>query len=180
LKGCVVHDKIAAVKVMSLEIIFRALNEAQVRYLVVGGVAVIAHGHRRFTEDLDLVLDLSPDSLARALTAFESLGYRPIVPVPIRDFLNPAYRLDWMENRNMKVFGLVSDQHPEVTIDIFTKEPFSFDREYARAEVKEFASDVPAFVVSVPTLIALKIEANRVRDLDDIEKLRQLHPGTEG
>jgi len=168
------------VKLSSLEAIFRALQEAQARYLVVGGVAVIAHGYRRFTEDLDLVLDLSPDTLSRALTALESLGYRPIIPVAIRDFANPELRRDWTENRNMQVFSLVSDQHPDVTIDIFTKEPFAFDREYALAEVKELASNASAFVVSVSTLIALKLEANRDRDRDDIEKLRKLHPGSEG
>jgi hypothetical protein len=167
------------VKVLSLETIFRTLNEAQARYLVVGGVAVIAHGHRRFTEDLDLVLDLSPESLSRALTALESLGYRPIIPVRIHDFASPELRLNWRENRNMKVFSLVSDQHPEVTIDIFTEEPFPFDREYSRAEVKEVASNITAFVVSLPALIALKIEANRLKDRDDIEKLRKLHPGSE-
>ena len=167
-------------KVTSLEAIFRALQEAQARYLVVGGVAVIAHGYRRFTADLDLVLDLTPDSLSRALTALESLGYRPSLPVEIRDFADPETRLDWTENRNMKVFSLVSDLHPDVTIDIFTKEPFAFDREYSRADVVELASNVPTFVVAVSTLLALKIEANRDKDRDDIEKLRELHPDSEG
>ncbi len=32
-----------------LEQIFGALNEAQVRYVVVGGLAVIAHGYVRYT-----------------------------------------------------------------------------------------------------------------------------------
>jgi hypothetical protein len=127
-----------------------------------------------------LVLDLTPGSLSRALAALESLGYRPILPVALRDFANPSTRLDWIENRNMKVFSLVSDRHPDVTIDIFTKEPFAFDREYSRSDVLELASNVPAFVVSVATLLALKIEANRDKDRDDIEKLRKLHPGSEG
>jgi len=163
-------------KITSLEAIFRALQQAQARYLVVGGVAVLAYGYARFTEDLDLVLDLSPDSLQRALAALESLGYRPIIPVTIRDFADPELRRDWTENRNMKVFSLVSDQHPEVTIDIFTKVPFAFDEEYARSEMREVASNITAFVVSLPGLIALKVEADRNKDRDDVEKLRKLHP----
>jgi len=163
-------------KVKSLEAIFRALQEADARYLVVGGMAVIAHGYVRLTKDLDLVLDLSTDSLRRALTALQSLGYRPIIPVPLLDFANPELRYDWTENRNMKVFNLVSDAHPTVSIDIFPKEPFSFETEYAAAVWKDVAPDVRARVVSVPTLIALKIEANRPRDLDDIDKLGKLYP----
>ncbi len=41
----------------SVQAIIQALNEAGVRYLVVGGLAVVAHGHVRFTADVDLVLD---------------------------------------------------------------------------------------------------------------------------
>ena len=39
---------------MSLfEPIFEALNRQNVRYVVVGGVAVVLHGHARLTADLD-------------------------------------------------------------------------------------------------------------------------------
>jgi len=33
-----------------------ALNNASVRFLVVGGLAVGAHGHVRYTNDVDLVI----------------------------------------------------------------------------------------------------------------------------
>jgi hypothetical protein len=163
-------------KVSSLEAIFRALQEAQARYLVVGGLAVIAHGYVRMTRDLDLVLDLSPEALPRALNALASLGYRPVIPVALHDFANPDLRRDWVENRNMKVFNLVSDQYPDVVIDVFAQEPFSFNEEYARGENREITSNIPAFVVALPALIALKTTAGRDRDRDDIEQLRSLQP----
>ena len=40
------------------EPVFLALNEAGVRYVIVGGLAVVLHGYPRFTADLDIVLDL--------------------------------------------------------------------------------------------------------------------------
>jgi hypothetical protein len=46
----------------SVETIMEALNHAGVRYLVVGGLAVVAHGVVRFTADIDLVLDPEPES----------------------------------------------------------------------------------------------------------------------
>lgn len=163
---------------MSLETIFLALQEAEARFLVVGGVAVIAHGYVRTTEDLDLVLDLSPDSVLRALKALEDLGYRPVVPVSLLDFAKPELRTDWVEHRNMKVFGLVSDRIPDVTIDLFASIPFDFETEYASGIWKEVAPHITVRVVSLAALIKLKQEADRHRDRDDIEKLRELHfPG---
>jgi hypothetical protein len=40
------------------EPLFKALNDAEVRYLVVGGLAVVLHGHPRLTANVDLVVDL--------------------------------------------------------------------------------------------------------------------------
>jgi hypothetical protein len=57
--------------------ILAALNEARVRYVVVGGVAVVLHGHLRFTADLDLVLALDRDNVLAALAALQGLGFRP-------------------------------------------------------------------------------------------------------
>ena len=163
-------------KVKSLEAIFRALQEADARYLVVGGVAVVAHGHVRLTHDLDLVLDLSSDVLPRALKALESLGYRPRNPVKLIDFANAELRHDWTENRNMKVFNLDSDRYPDVVIDIFPKEPFPFATEYAASVRKEIAPQIEIHVVSIPTLIRMKLEANREKDRTDIQELRKLCP----
>ena len=47
------EGQIEGVKVRSLEEVFRALQEADARYLVVGGLAVIAHGYVRITTDLN-------------------------------------------------------------------------------------------------------------------------------
>ena len=163
-------------KVRSLETIFRALQEAESRYLVVGGLAVIAHGYVRLTTDLDLVLDLRPEALSKTLHALGALGYHPIIPVALSDFANVALRQDWIENRNMKVFQLVSDRFPDVSIDIFPQAPFPFDAEYAAAVSKDIAPKVSACVVSVAALIRLKREADRERDRIDIDKLLKLHP----
>jgi len=170
------EGQIEDVKVKSLEEIFRALQEAEARYIVVGGLAVVAHGYVRITKDLDLVLDLSATSLKRALEALQGLGYRPINPVAILDFADPELRRDWTDNRHMVVFNLISDRLPDTNIDIFTKEPFEFETEFARTEVKDIAPNIRARVVSIPTLITLKKVANRLQDQIDIDKLQKLYP----
>jgi hypothetical protein len=48
----------------------RSLNREQVRYLLIGGWAVILHGYVRTTKDIDLLVDTAPDNvlaLKRAL-----------------------------------------------------------------------------------------------------------------
>ena len=75
-----------------LENIFIALNEAEVRYLVAGGLAVMAHGYLRMTRDLDLILALDGKNPEQALTVLDSLGYQPNAPVALMDFLDPRKR----------------------------------------------------------------------------------------
>ena len=52
-------------KLASFEAVARALQDADVRYLVAGGLAVIAHGHLRVTGDMDIVIQLKPDNRIR-------------------------------------------------------------------------------------------------------------------
>ncbi len=76
----------------SVETIFRRLNEAGVRYVVVGGFAVVVHGYARFTADIDLMLDLSEENVQSALRVLKSEGYAPRIPVPMELFADTATR----------------------------------------------------------------------------------------
>ena len=57
--------------------IFEALAGHDVDYVLIGGLAVQAHGHTRTTQDVDLVPADTPANLARLAVALESLGARP-------------------------------------------------------------------------------------------------------
>lgn len=54
--------------------ICRALNDSGARYLLIGGFAVIAHGAGRFTKDIDLLVDDTPDNVARLKRALSVLA----------------------------------------------------------------------------------------------------------
>lgn len=69
----------------SFDSLVRALDEAEVRYLVAGGLAVNAHGYLRFTRDIDIVFQLARDNILSAFGALEQIGYRPLVPVSAAD-----------------------------------------------------------------------------------------------
>ena len=81
------------------------LAGADVRFVVVGGVAVVLHGHMRATKDLDLVIDLEPAAARRALDVFTQMGLRPTAPVSVYDFADAAIRQSWIADKNMTVFS---------------------------------------------------------------------------
>jgi hypothetical protein len=51
-----------------------SLNANQVRYLVVGGYAVALHGHPRYTMDLDIWVERSPENASAILQALSQFG----------------------------------------------------------------------------------------------------------
>lgn len=161
-------------KLTSLEAVATALHRADVRYLIVGGLAVAAHGHGRATFDIDLVVQLRPENVRRALSALGSEGYRPTIPVPALQFADETLRQGWIRDKNMVVFQMHSDLHPETRIDLFVTEPFDFDSEYARALVGEILQGLQTRFVRLDTLIQMKQAAARPKDLEDIRQLRIL------
>ena len=62
------------------------LNEHDVIDLVVGGYAVAFHGHPRYTKDLDVWIELSPENADKVLKALEQFGFGSL-DLKIDDFL---------------------------------------------------------------------------------------------
>ncbi len=158
----------------SLELLIGAFNNAGVRYMLVGGLAVNAHGYLRSTVDVDLIVQLDPANLQPALAILKSLGYVPRVPVPIESFADPNLRTSWVRDKNMKVFSLRSDKHPDTEVDIFADDPLGFDKAYARAVRFELSPSVWATVCSLEDLLELKRQADRDKDRLDIQKLKEI------
>lgn len=57
-----------------LQDVFASLNRYNVRYVVIGGIAVVLHGVPRATFDLDLLIDASPDNARRLIDALLAAG----------------------------------------------------------------------------------------------------------
>ena len=157
----------------STERVLAALNAAGVRYLVVGGVAVVLHGHLRITADLDLVVQLTPANALSAIEALVGLGYRPRAPVPAREFARDAASRDWIATKGMTVFSMWHPTEPGLEIDLFVEVPFDFDAVYGRALAVRLDT-VTAPVIGLADLIAMKRRASRPQDLLDVEALEAL------
>ncbi len=158
----------------SVEAVAGALNAAGVRYLVVGGLAVNAHGYCRTTRDLDLVIQLEASNISRGLECLLGIGYRLAIPVGVEDFADASKREAWRSEKGMIVLKLWSDEHRRTPLDVFVYEPFDFEAEFAIAEWKELAPGLSAPIVGLRALIRMKEEAGRPQDLVDIEELRRV------
>lgn len=160
----------------SVHQVARLLQEANIRYLVVGGLAVNAHGYQRFTNDLDLVINLEPENIQLALETLATIGYLPRVPVTPSQFADPENRRRWHEEKGMLVLNLFSDQHRRTPIDVFISEPFDFDAENKKALLMPIDELTSIPVISLPALLKMKEQAARPKDLVDIEYLEKLQP----
>lgn len=161
-------------KLASFEAIVRALNGEGVRFLVVGGLAVNAHGYLRFTKDVDLVVRLTREDVIHAFRALESIDYHPAVPITAEQFADPALREEWRREKGMLVLKFWSDTHRETPLDVFIYEPFDFTSEQAAALRSNEAGAPEVGFASIPSLVAMKRASGRPLDLVDIEKLEKI------
>ena len=149
------------------------LDEANVRFVVVGGVAVVIQGYARLTADLDLVIDLDESNVHRAMDAVTARGLRPVVPVNAHDFANEAIRREWIETRNLEVFSMRDERNPLLTVDFFAREPIPFEELWSRADQVTLAGRTIR-VASIEDLIRMKRAVARTQDTIDIERLEEI------
>jgi predicted nucleotidyltransferase len=134
----------------------QSLNENEVRYLVIGGYAVAFHGHPRYTKDLDVWLEASPENAARAVQALEQFGFASL-GLKAEDFLVPDQVIQ---------MGL-----PPNRIDIFTSvEGIEFESCYA-SRVQVVIDGIPVNFIDLENLKKNKRAVGRLQDLADLEKL---------
>ena len=153
--------------------VFAKFAEAEIRYLVVGGIAVNLHGYARMTSDLDLMVDLSTANLQSLVQAAQELGYVPRVPVKATDLASERERGRWKEEKGALVFTFVHPKTPFKQLDIFLENPVPFDEAWSRRTVFDLGH-VPVMAASVDDLIAIKKQAGRPRDREDIAHLEAI------
>ncbi len=153
--------------------LFKALNDADVQYIIVGGLATVLHGYARFTADVDLVINLNQSEAENAIKVLTSLGLKPRAPVDPMKFTEPATRESWIKEKNMLVFSLYDPGNPLMIVDLFIREPFPFD-EMLKRSVQMKLGDVIVPVCAITDLIEMKKIAARPKDLEDIKYLQGL------
>jgi hypothetical protein len=132
--------------------------------VVIGGVAVGAHGHVRATEDLDIVPDPDRDNLDRLGNVLTRLDAR-LVSGPERG-IDPAIRRALYQGRNLTVTTRLGD------LDVVQRLPGvpPWDELAAEAETATLG-DQSVSVSSRAHLIAMKRARASLQDQADLEAL---------
>ena len=136
----------------------RLLNERNVRYLVVGGYAVAYHGYPRYTGDLDVFVEASPENDAKLGEVYGEVGFD-------RTTLKPAM---FIVPDNVVRIG-----HEPVRLEVLTsitgvEFADAYDR---RTEVEVNGLAVP--FISLVDLIKNKLATGRGKDRVDAETLQK-------
>jgi predicted nucleotidyltransferase len=155
------------------EELLASLDESNVRFVVVGGLAVVLQGYARLTADVDLAIDLSSENVLRTVDALTARGLRPLLPVNAHDFADEAKRREWIETRNLEVFSMRDESNPLLTVDLFAREPIPFEELWSHADTVPLGGRTVR-VASVEHLIRMKRAAARPQDALDIDQLEAI------
>ena len=153
--------------------LFTAMNDAGIRYLVVGGVAVNLHGYSRFTGDLDVVMALDAINLDRLAALMEKKGFTQRLPIDVRLLSDRKQVQQWIIDKGMTAYTFIDQRMPQFSLDILAGESLNFD-DLDRHKVMIDAENLPIPVVSIDDLIGMKQRANRQKDIEDIAALLEL------
>jgi predicted nucleotidyltransferase len=139
------------------------LNGAGVRYVLIGGIALIRHGVVRATADVDAVLEPSEENLERLRSLVAEWG----ATRPDGSLLSPD------------AVGVGRSIHlatPHGDLDFLAERaaPLTFLELLGRAETRR-VDGVDAPICSLADLVALKRLAGRERDLVDLSELEAAH-----
>ena len=137
--------------------LLRLFNDHSVEYLVVGGYALSAHGHPRYTGDIDLWIWSDPENSSRVMKALRDFGFGALglkevdfqTPQRVIQLGYPPARIDLMTDIDGVVFSECWPRRVEIVMD-----------------------DLKVPVLSRDDLVTNKQAAGRLQDLADLEKLR--------
>ena len=139
-----------------------SLAEKSVRYLIVGGQAVILHGHVRLTGDVDFFYSRDRDNLDRLFAALEEFWGGEVPGIESADGLAPE--------------GLVVQfGQPPNRIDLINAiDGVTFEEAWPGrfdAVIQTEKGDVPLAFIGLEALVKNKRASGRPKDLDDLDYL---------
>lgn len=151
-----------------------ALTDANVCFVICGGVACILQGVARATHDLDIRVALRQDDLARLVGVARRLDLRPRIPEPLDALLDPARREAWVTEKHAVVYTLLAASGA-FSVDVFLQYPLTYE-ELAQSADRVVVDGRTLLVSSKQHLVQAKraVQPPRKQDLRDIEDLLEL------
>lgn len=155
--------------------IFKSLNDDKVKYVLIGGLALVLHGHRRTTGDIDILISLKREEAEKAIKTLTRLGMKATIPVDPMQFADERIRESWLQEKGMKAFSMHDPSNPMLGVDIMVREFIPYAELASRAKKYNIGGGVMINLCSLADLLTLKKIANRAKDQEDIDMLKKLH-----
>ena len=137
--------------------LLQIFSDEQVRYLIIGGYAVIKHTEPRYTKDLDLWVSPDAENAERVYRALTEFG-APISELLPEDFTQKGYFF---------TMGIAPSR-----IDVLFDLPELKFEECWQKRVEARIGETEIYFISREDLIKNKESVGRLQDLADAEKLR--------
>jgi hypothetical protein len=149
------------------------LADKGVQFVVAGGAAVLLHGIKRMTLDLDIAVSLDQTNLRRFIAVLSQLKFIPRAPVPPETILHRERVEMLIREKNALVFTFWCPGEPYKQIDMFLTHENSFDGLVSDARMLTVRGRT-VLVASRQKLIEMKsrVEPIRDQDLSDIQALQ--------
>lgn len=152
--------------------ILKSLADAQVEFIVGGGVACVLHGVERLTMDVDVAVHMQPANLERFVDVMSVLGLKPRVPVSPQVLLDPAFVRMMIEEKHALVFSFLDPDQPIRHVDVFIKADLAYEALLPDSEWVDM-DGYRVRIINRARLLAIKraIHPPRTKDVIDIEFL---------
>lgn len=138
--------------------LFRSLNENGVRYLLIGGYAVVVYGYVRNTNDIDIVVSNDPNNAKNLVKALTEFG-----------FAESGLSVELFTQKDSLVRMGIEPNKIEILNYL---DGIDFAKAYGRRKPLQ-VEDIEISVIGLEDLIANKKAVGRLKDLADIEELEQ-------
>jgi hypothetical protein len=144
-----------------------ALDQAGVRYAIVGGYAVALHGAVRGTMDVDIVINWDLNSLQKSTRALNDIHLVSRLPVSAEDVFQ--FRDEYIQNRNLIAWNFHNPDDLSQQVDII----IAFDLK-GKGRKKLNTRSGALHLLNLADLISMKRESGRPQDLEDVKALESL------
>ncbi|MFO7601255.1 MAG: nucleotidyltransferase [Candidatus Desulfacyla sp.] len=138
--------------------LLKSFKSYNIRYLIVGGYAVMKYSEPRFTKDLDVFIATDQNNATAVYKALKEFG-APLENLTSKDFSQKGY-----------FYQMGS---PPLRVDIMMSIPgVEFDQAWENREVVELG-DLEIYFISRSDLIRSKEASGRLQDKMDVDKLKE-------
>ena len=142
------------------------LERHEVRYLIVGGEAVIYYGHARLTGDIDIFYERTAENVRRLYAALNEFWLNDIPGITNEDEL--------MQKGTIFQFGV-----PPNRIDLINEiEAVGFEKAWEDKVRESFSynnREVTIYYIGLKELIKNKKAVGRYKDMEDLAFLKNVH-----